>query len=248
MHTANLVTNLPPQGVHEEARRSERRSCAVKGRWRKLGDKEATTLAVTVVNVSTGGLGLHPALPLRAGEMLAVKFDAAHPRFAKPTLVRVVRTGKSMEGRLYAGCTFAAPLRQEELEVLVESGRDALRPESGWAIHLASAEVLPSTPRRERRRSPRKRVQRIHLSLRRDNSSEPSIYGWIVDQSTGGLSLSSPRTFPVGAIINVQIHDGQNEGDWLPLRVRYCEPQGNRFKLGVCFLSAPPPEVAALLS
>ena len=82
----------------------------------------------TIRDISSTGVGLLGAAQFARGTILVIKLEDHTDRFARPLLVRVVRTIKQADGAWLNGCTFASKVSPEDLALLIQAaeGSEAL--------------------------------------------------------------------------------------------------------------------------
>src|SRR5262249_9173363 len=74
----------------------------------------------------------------------------------------------------------------------------------------------------------------------------PPCGGYVLDRSTAGLRLATPRQFPVGALLTVRADSAPAEVPWVQVQVRSCTPVGDHYQVGCSFLEQPPWNVLLL--
>lgn len=252
LHSPTRVSLLNPVA---EFRVLPRYACLLKGTWRKLGSTEQPALQAEVLNVSAGGLGLAVKESLPAGSLLALKLPLPRRRFDRPVVVRVLHEGHCDDGRFYAGCAFACKLSREELDFLLD--RSAPPPaERRDETHCKAAPSTLAKPGKfdpfdcgsaqEKRIAPRRRGASVSLAITRNHSSDLPLEGYVLDRSLGGLGVASPEAFESGAVLNVQVQNGNAANPWVALRVKNCRAQGRSWKLGCQFVGQPRADVLML--
>ena len=119
---------------------------------------------------------------------------------------------------------------------------------------------MPSERRQYKRIPMGASVSFQELSFQKEPPSGQSVY---LDVSAGGLLLSSPREFPLGTLLKLEIRVpgwGKHQNHFVPafeldLRplvavgqvVRVEQMEGNDYEIGVKFLNVYPDDLAALM-
>jgi HEAT repeat protein len=63
--------------------------------------------------------------------------------------------------------------------------------------------------------------------------------GRVVDVSTGGLGLSTKKSFPPGTNLSLRPTSASDESPWTIVEVRHCRAQGESFRVGCRFVHSP---------
>jgi hypothetical protein len=100
-----------------------RHLCSLNITCRLLGKDGVTLPHATIVDISRRGLGIATEKRLERGMILVVGLAGVTERFSRPLLVRVVRVVRNQEGEWVGACTFANRLSDDDLQVLLELGK-----------------------------------------------------------------------------------------------------------------------------
>ncbi len=106
--------------------------------------------------------------------------------------------------------------------------------------HVSGDQPFPESSASERRASLRRRGRSVRVLIAEENSGEEPTEGYVVDRSTGGLSVSLPREVSVGRLVIVRAGEGPQTLPSIQAQVRSCRPQGDSWELGLAFVKTPP--------
>jgi hypothetical protein len=90
---------------------------------------------------------------------------------------------------------------------------------------------------RERRSAPRRSGNEVDVELDDPDEVLPPLPAWVVDRSVGGLRLSVECPVAEGKVLRVRARGPAAR--WVPIEVRSCQPNGNRWEVGCQFLKNP---------
>jgi len=250
-----------------ERRAKVRHACRLKGTWRPLGSQGVAWESL-LQDVSETGLNLLMDCELKRGTILAVKLECPHERFARPVLVRVARCAEQPDGLWSVGCTFTSQLKEAELLALLRVGamttpaalpgpqpsqprpKPVPPPPAAQSAPVRRPERQPrpephpaydpflSGGSSEHRRTPRRGCSSVAVLIGRPREHE-QVEGWVVNQSLGGMCLSSPRTYEVDTVLRVRPKRGGESSPTVEVRVRAVSTEGHHFKLHCQFTTQP---------
>lgn len=123
-----------------------------------------------------------------------------------------------------------------------EEGSD--RPELPETIaSVTPEEEAPETATdvADRRLSPRRR-KLVRVALRNESTDE-TIAGWVLDRSLGGLCISVQQPIEVGAHVAARRQAAPESTPWVELRVLNVREQESTWELGCEYLRTPAWEV-----
>lgn len=119
---ALLVPVVAPPTVAMERRRFPRSDCHLKAWFQPLGDDPGAAVPATVINISRGGIALHANCRLQPGLLLFVEFQSPAQTQSRKTMVSVVHERRvQLSGGWIAGCAFARPLTEFDVEAVLSS-------------------------------------------------------------------------------------------------------------------------------
>jgi hypothetical protein len=98
-----------------ERRGSERHEVALPATTVAMEPGEALSWGATVVDISTGGIGMTLCYPFRPGSYLAVALQTGADS-SRTLMVRVVHIHEETDGRWRLGCEFLEPLDSDVLD------------------------------------------------------------------------------------------------------------------------------------
>jgi hypothetical protein len=91
----------------------------------------------------------------------------------------------------------------------------------------------------EKRSSARRTGKLIKVLVSDAKAIKPSVQGWVIDRSMGGLCLAVPEPVAVSTILSVRTADSPREVPWTQVEVRRCEARGDHHEIGVQFVRTP---------
>jgi len=214
--------------------------------------KDGTWHPARARDISTKGLGLILDAHVQGGAILAIKLDGPCQRLSRPLLVRVMRRHELCNGGWQVGCTFAIPLGEQELHVLVAAEDSAKAAAENEPPAHSAPKRIPSThpydpffegSSDERRTCPRRRIMvpvLLSYALAGGESSTDR-EALAIDASGGGMKLLTQECFGRGSIVRLRSAKAPPSAS-VEVRVKSCSPQQTKWFLGVQFLQAPPSE------
>src|SRR5207249_4417021 len=110
--------------------------------------------------ISTSGLALLLATPIKRGAILTVQLEGVAANFAEPMLVSVVRVTQPATGKWLAGCSFSCNFTERDVQALLHSADAPPAPPSSQMPPVT--EPVPARDpfshgsSREQRKSPRR--------------------------------------------------------------------------------------------
>jgi PilZ domain len=105
------------------------------------------------------------------------------------------------------------------------------------------SEALPDV---ERRVSIRREGTTIGVLISDQRAQATPDQGYVLDRSTGGLRIASPRPVLVGTILSVRTDEAPPDVPWVQVQIRNCIPVGDYYQLGCRFVQQPPWNVLLL--
>ena len=115
-------SGLRAKPLQTEQRVQMRYACSSDIAVQPLANRKAGVWSpAKVTNISAKGVGLMLTAPIERGTILSVKLEGPGQRFSRPLLLRVVRVVERPTGVWEAGCTFAIPLDEDEISVLLRT-------------------------------------------------------------------------------------------------------------------------------
>jgi hypothetical protein len=103
----------------DDGRAWVRFDCDVATTCRDAADRRARPVAVRIVNIAPGGIGLLTATPYEKGTLLSLQLPAAPGSDARTALVRVAQPARPVDGQWLLGCEFADRLGDDDLRGLL---------------------------------------------------------------------------------------------------------------------------------
>jgi hypothetical protein len=103
----------------------------------------------------------------------------------------------------------------------------------------------------------RRSGRNLRRALRREGNPVPVVVsdmspsatpceGLVLDRSRGGLLLSVPRATAAGTLLTIRAAHAPDDLAWIPIQVRHCRPQEDRWLLGCKFMCELPWSVLLL--
>lgn len=219
-----------PTADTEERRTWGRVRCDVETTCAPARHDDPARLAVRVTNVSPGGICLQSTEPFTLGDLLRVTIPQAPDSGVSEVLACVVRSDRRGNAGHEIGCTFAAPLRDDELRCfLAPADQPTVTDQRGWPRYSTPATAT--------------------YRLVGDESVADSRLAAVLNISCGGIALRVTDLLSVGDLLSVALQrDGRAPISTLASVVRTTvEPGGNRL-VGCNFIhELPEPSLAALL-
>jgi hypothetical protein len=164
------------------------------------------SLAARVRNVSQGGVSLVVGRPFQPGDLLSLLLPAGAGQGACWVLACVVYCGAA-EGGWRLGCTFAAPLDEDDLDRFV-----------------------PAVPVEQRARARHTVRARAAFLVVGEPEGEP-LTADVLNLSSGGAALRTAAALPIGALLSLELRrcDGRPAATTLASVVRTSVgPDGDR--------------------
>jgi hypothetical protein len=187
----NLV-GLGPQEARagEERRVWVRHACGVETSSRPAHDPDGERLSVRVRDVSCGGISLTVDRPFEPGELLGIELPAEPAGEESAVLACVVRCDAQPGGGWVLGCTFAASLRDRDLQLF---GAVRARPgepdQRAWMRFDSKARAF----------------------YRAVNGPEGALLpATVLNVSASGVALEVPQPQPLGALISLDLRAGDH--------------------------------------
>jgi hypothetical protein len=232
----------PSSGERREAARHRRN---LRAEWRLLGTAEADFVPARVLDISISGIALFVDPPLRRGQILVVKLDAAHAGLG-PWVMRITRTIQQPNNTWLVGCSFARRLTESRFRALL----DAVSPKTllpATRKPTPAPKVVAESPDEpgscERRNAPRRPGATVTVALSHPHSRTPHLKGWVQDRSLGGLGVCASAAVKVGTKLKIHATTAPKDIPAVAIRVVSCRAVGKEWLLGCQFLEAPPTKV-----
>jgi hypothetical protein len=183
---------------------------------RPAGGPDGPRLGARVQDVSRGGIRLVVDRPFEAGELLSVELPEAEGRPPSTVLACVVRAAAAEGGAWLVGCTFAAELADDDLD-----------------LFGARRAPGPGTQQREWVRFP----CRARASFQVVRAPAAPAEAEVLNVSAGGVGLRAGADLQVGELLSVELSGGDRPAlTTLACVVRVSvEPDGTRL-LGCNFI------------
>lgn len=174
----------------EERRVWVRHACGLETSSRPAHDPDGERLSVRVRDVSCGGISLAVDRPFEPGELLGVELPAEPGGETSSVLACVVRCDERTGGGWVLGCTFAASLRNQDLQLF---GAVRARPDEpdqrGWVRFESKARAF----------------------YRAVNGPEGDLLpATVLNVSASGVALEVPQPPPLGALISLDLRAGDH--------------------------------------
>lgn len=172
------------QGASREERRNWGRSpCDVETTCAPARHEDSDRLVVRVTNVSPGGLCLQSSERFTPGDLLRITIPQGADRGVSEVLACVVRSDQRGDAGHEIGCTFAAPLRDDEL----------------CCFHAATS-PSPATEQRGWPRHPTAATACFRLVGEDDGGDHPAT---VLNVSGGGVALLVTDLLRVGDLLSI---------------------------------------------
>ncbi|MCI0460170.1 MAG: PilZ domain-containing protein [Gemmataceae bacterium] len=111
-------------------------------------------------------------------------------------------------------------------------------------------EVRPNPLRKKSRRERREALRRggnpVAVRLTDSHRDTVTLEGLVQDRSRGGLLVAAPKPAAVGSLCWVRAVHAPEEGEWVPIQIRHCRQQDDRWLWGCKFTCELPWSVLLL--
>ncbi len=190
-------------------------------------------------------------VPVQRGDILCVLLEGSARRFSQPLLVRVLRATQRPGVGWLIGCTFAIPLGEDELRVLVPTTEPLqAAPKKKEPVAAPKDRGLPAGIHdpflqgsvNERRNFPRRRVS-VPISISYGPAWEKTLEAQAIDTSLGGLKLLTRQPFSRGTILRLRNTKTPGRVPSVEVRVKSCTPQQTKWIVATQFLHQPTSEI-----
>ena len=183
-----------------------------------LGNRDFCFGAACLKDISTGGLAVEVDRQCRKGTVVIVQLGLGEP-FDGPLLVqtewsRELSANAGAPPTFLMGCSFTTPLKEKELQALLDAARKAAAaPAPATATPVKAPEVDPfvAGSASEKRRHVRRGGVIVPVTVCRADGG-PFIDAAVVDRSLQGLGILSRVPLARGTWLKVRPRDGARSG------------------------------------